>query len=310
MRLQNVQAAVLDAVLAQRSSRFLRAQEAVGQLRDTRSASELVQRAAVEAHRIGFDRILFSRIRHGMWVPSKAYAGNDTRFAETLVEVGVAHPRRLTRALVETDMIRREAPIVVYDPQHNPRVHTEMVALAAPLRYVAAPVLAWGQPIGFLHADRQTDSPPVDESDRDVLGVFAQALGIAFERNMLSDKLRAIRHACSEYAQGVNTLADDLTFDVVEKAGITDDLVHNGPAKPVGRRPSSERRDVAEIAQTLTPRERDVLRALAEGKTNAQIATKLFVTEGTVKSHVKHVLRKLGATNRTEAVANYHRLVT
>jgi DNA-binding NarL/FixJ family response regulator len=51
-----------------------------------------------------------------------------------------------------------------------------------------------------------------------------------------------------------------------------------------------------------------VLRNLASGKTNAQIATGLFVSEGTVKSHVKHILRKLGATNRTEAVARYHRL--
>jgi DNA-binding NarL/FixJ family response regulator len=49
---------------------------------------------------------------------------------------------------------------------------------------------------------------------------------------------------------------------------------------------------------------------LASGKTNAQIATVLFVTEGTVKSHVKHILRKLGATNRTEAVARFHCLTS
>jgi DNA-binding NarL/FixJ family response regulator len=63
-------------------------------------------------------------------------------------------------------------------------------------------------------------------------------------------------------------------------------------------------------SERLTPREWDVLRNLASGKTNAQIATGLFVTEGTVKSHVKHILRKLGATNRTEAVARYHRLIS
>jgi DNA-binding NarL/FixJ family response regulator len=52
----------------------------------------------------------------------------------------------------------------------------------------------------------------------------------------------------------------------------------------------------------------DVLRALAAGKINAQIALSLFVAEGTVKSHVKHILRKLGAANRTDAVAKFHRL--
>jgi DNA-binding NarL/FixJ family response regulator len=60
--------------------------------------------------------------------------------------------------------------------------------------------------------------------------------------------------------------------------------------------------------QALTAREIDVLRALAAGKTNAQIALSLFVAEGTVKSHVKHILRKLGAANRTDAVAKFHRL--
>jgi len=52
------------------------------------------------------------------------------------------------------------------------------------------------------------------------------------------------------------------------------------------------------------------LRAMAAGQTNAQIALSLFVAEGTVKSHVKHILRKLGAANRTDAVAKFHRLRT
>ena len=60
----------------------------------------------------------------------------------------------------------------------------------------------------------------------------------------------------------------------------------------------------------LTVRETDVLRALAAGKTNAQIALSLFVAEGTVKSHVKHILRKMGAANRTDAVARFHRLLS
>jgi DNA-binding NarL/FixJ family response regulator len=51
-----------------------------------------------------------------------------------------------------------------------------------------------------------------------------------------------------------------------------------------------------------------VLRVLAAGKTNAQIARGLFVAEGTVKSHVKDILRKPGAATRTDAVARYHRL--
>jgi two-component system NarL family response regulator len=55
--------------------------------------------------------------------------------------------------------------------------------------------------------------------------------------------------------------------------------------------------------QALTPREEDVLRQLMLGLSNKGISRKLTLAVGTVKTHVKAVLRKLDATNRTEAVA-------
>lgn len=61
-------------------------------------------------------------------------------------------------------------------------------------------------------------------------------------------------------------------------------------------------------AAPLSAREVDVLRCLAEGLTNAQIATRLFVSRETVKSHVAHVLRKLGADDRIAAAARGRQL--
>ena len=55
--------------------------------------------------------------------------------------------------------------------------------------------------------------------------------------------------------------------------------------------------------EPLTPRELEVLQLLAAGQTNRQIADSLVVTERTVKFHVSSILAKLGAANRTEAVA-------
>jgi LuxR family maltose regulon positive regulatory protein len=59
----------------------------------------------------------------------------------------------------------------------------------------------------------------------------------------------------------------------------------------------------AGLAEPLSRRELEVLRLLAAGKSNQQIADELVVTLATVKSHVGHILGKLAAANRTQAVA-------
>lgn len=57
----------------------------------------------------------------------------------------------------------------------------------------------------------------------------------------------------------------------------------------------------------LTDREEDVLKLLAGGASNAQIASRLGLSESTVKFHLRNLFAKLGVTNRTEAAAHYHR---
>jgi len=55
-------------------------------------------------------------------------------------------------------------------------------------------------------------------------------------------------------------------------------------------------------ATRLSAREFEVLSLIGEGRTNAQIGRELFISEGTVKTHVNNVLSKLGASDRTQAV--------
>jgi DNA-binding CsgD family transcriptional regulator len=58
-------------------------------------------------------------------------------------------------------------------------------------------------------------------------------------------------------------------------------------------------------SELLSPREWEVLELVALGATNAQVAARFVISEDTVKSHVKHILQKLGASNRTEAALWY-----
>ena len=93
-----------------------------------------------------------------------------------------------------------------------------------------------------------------------------------------------LAHAVRIVAAGDTLLANAVTRRLVERF--------------VRRPPPGARSDVEE----LTAREREVLELIARGGSNAEIAAALFVSEGTVKTHVTHVLQKLGLRDRVQAV--------
>jgi DNA-binding NarL/FixJ family response regulator len=61
----------------------------------------------------------------------------------------------------------------------------------------------------------------------------------------------------------------------------------------------------SEVVSDLTRREYEVLQLMTKGATNREIATTIFLSEETVKSHVKRILQKFGVANRGQAVATY-----
>lgn len=77
---------------------------------------------------------------------------------------------------------------------------------------------------------------------------------------------------------------------------VTRRLIDTYVDRPV---PDPER---ARALGSLTPREEEVLRAMADGLSNAEIARRLYLGEGTVKTHVARVLTKLGVRDRLQAV--------
>ena len=71
-------------------------------------------------------------------------------------------------------------------------------------------------------------------------------------------------------------------------------------ASQAGKARASE---ASEPSEVLTPREREVLKLVASGATNKEIATALTLTENTVKNHLRNILEKLHLENRTQAAA-------
>ena len=72
--------------------------------------------------------------------------------------------------------------------------------------------------------------------------------------------------------------------------------------------PASRSAAADDKASPLTSRQQEILPLLAEGMPNKQIAVTLGVTEGTIKQHLKDLFRRLGASNRTQAIKEARRL--
>ncbi|MFF9567408.1 response regulator [Streptomyces sp. NPDC014685] len=100
-----------------------------------------------------------------------------------------------------------------------------------------------------------------------------------------SVEARQLVEAVRLVTQGDGVLAPQITRRVISKFA--------GSVAPVRPRPEG-------LAQ-LTDRERDVFECLGEGLSNQQIARRLYISETTVKSHVSHILAKLGLRSRVQA---------
>ena len=104
-----------------------------------------------------------------------------------------------------------------------------------------------------------------------------------------------IRQALQRVASGQASLDPAVQMHLIE-AITTTNATSDTPAAPV-----------AELPDGLTPREAEVLGLIGAGLSNTEIAAKLFVSEATVKSHVNHMLPKIGARDRAQAVGYAYR---
>jgi len=305
MQLGVVRSSIKDALLARGQAAISGVSHVLHGFRSFCSLADLLQGAPAGLHELGLRRALFSRIERGRWVATSGSIVDDPELARDMVRVGKERPGVLTNAMVESEMVRKQVPILVRDPQSNPRVHPELKQLVQTQSYVSAPVMARGSVVGILHADENGDTGFVGFYDRDVLGMFAEGLGFAIERTMFYERLQGLRCRLNEHTRAVDDLIDEFVDADLEMISPEMEEDHHD-------RPNHHVRDLRQVdvngtsMSSLTRRELQVLHRMALGETNLQIAAKLFVSVGTVKSHVKRILRKLDASNRAEAVSCYH----
>src|SRR6202012_628603 len=139
------------------------------------------------------------------------------------------------------------------------------------------------------HVGRRSDDG-ISDGDVDVLDAFASAYSLLHERMLNTERVQQQRTSIARAAARPTERAD-CTAATTHSLGCEGDARVDTPTIAAD----------SPLAATLSHRERQVFERLVLGASNAEIADELVITIETVKTHVKRILRKIGAINRSEA---------
>lgn len=239
---------------------------ALGRLRSMGSVQEFVNQVPVEVVNLGYIRSLYSSAEGMQWVAQSAHSIQGAGESRLLLEAGRQDPLRDLRDLFEAEMVQERQPILRHGIRKSRRVHPEIIKVTESDSYVASPLVLGGKVRAFVSVDVNADSGTVDQFDLEVMGLFTTGAAIALDRMGIGG--------------GIGL------------AGVPGSIAEPRHSGAGGGR-----------VEELTRREVEILGLVAEGLSNAAIAQRLVISEGTAKTHVKNILRKLGASNRTQAAS-------
>jgi DNA-binding CsgD family transcriptional regulator len=264
--------------VAEAARRLRGVQRAMTRLSGLDSVARLVSAAPREACRaVGFERAMLSHIRGDRISFASVSFEADPVMAADFARLARAVRPRLDRCAPEHEAVVRQMPVLVSDAQTAAGLFRPLTHVARTASYVVAPIVRDGHTVGLLHADHFGNGRQLDELDRELLWTFATGIGWAMDDIAGRGSRRAPRamdgdETVADLRLGEGELAIELT---------------GSPGR----------------LSTLTAREQEVLHLMSDGASNASIGAALVISQATVKSHVRHILRKLGASNRTEAVS-------
>ncbi|MEV7799909.1 response regulator transcription factor [Microbacterium foliorum] len=142
-----------------------------------------------------------------------------------------------------------------------------------------------------------------DRDDYLYQALDAGASGFLLKNAGAEDLIAAVR----ALAAGDGMLAPEVTRRVLARF-TTASATASNPASAPASAPAPSQVAATVLADPLTDREAEVLVLLADARSNAEIASALFIGEATVKTHVSRILQKLGARDRVQAVVLAHRM--
>jgi DNA-binding NarL/FixJ family response regulator len=200
-------------------------------------------------------------------------------------------------------MMSNKPPIRVFSVDDHPLLREGIAALVT------------SQPDRVLAGQASTGAEAIQQFKQQVPDVTLLDLRLPDMSGI--DVLIAIR---SEFTQArivmLTTFEGDVEVQRALQAGARGYLLKNMPPSElldvIRQVHAGKKRVPPEIAsqllehmsdEVLTEREVEVLREVADGNRNREIAERLFISEETVKVHIKHIMAKLGAADRTQAVA-------
>ncbi|HTP20965.1 MAG TPA: helix-turn-helix transcriptional regulator [Solirubrobacteraceae bacterium] len=282
---------IVEADYVRRSDALERVSDAVRRLGEIGSPQGILDRAAEElGTSSAFDRVMVSEVRGDGLVVRSVWSNSDVSGAATaaLEELGRG-PIRLEYPIVEDEVARGQRTEIVQERVARSRGARRLIDVFGWDSYVVAALVVQGVTVGMIHADGGVSGRRLDALDSEVASLYAEGLAGVFERAVLREMLQLHHRELRSAVEWMSTRLGQLTTDSGELTA----LGAGGVDPP--------------LADALTPREVEVLRLLARGQTNLEIARALVVREGTVKYHVKNILRKLGATSRADAVSRYAR---
>ena len=292
-----LQCELLDHDLARRVKSMSEIRQALGYLRGLPPRKMIHAAPDVLSRELDFARTLISIVRGSLWLPQHLHIEEEKadphgrQFLEYIIDRQI----QLADAPLETELVRKRCGAFAPSPMEDRRTFKELVEASGCFGYIAAPITVQGRAIGILHVDRPEPHGIVTMDHLEQLEAFAECLSVAFESAALEEKAAQQRVEVDNVCDNVDELLSRSARSVLwSLPGVVplqlNDAYHRGeePAVPA-----------------LTAREREIMSHVATGATNHQIARCLVISEGTVKSHLKHIAKKLNTSSRAAAVAIY-----